>query len=53
VDHGLLVAAQDVGQGVRFFELGLEQRLADASNISMPEDSKAAGEKSLFFAVGF
>ena len=53
MNHGLLVAAQDVPQAVGLFQLGLQQGLADTGDISMPKDPKAAGEESLFFAVGF
>jgi hypothetical protein len=53
VHHGLLVATQDIAQRLGFFQLGLEQRLADPGNVSMPKDAQAAGEELLLFAIGF
>ncbi len=50
--HGLLVAAQDVGQRVGLLQLGLEQRLADAGDVAVAEDPETAGEELLLLAVG-
>src|SRR5688572_19190168 len=53
MDYGLLIATQDVPQSVRLFELGLEQRLANTSDVAMAKDAQAAGEELLLLAVGF
>ena len=49
--HGLLVAAEDVGQELGLRELGLEQRLPDAGHVAVAEDAEAAGEQLLLDAV--
>ena len=52
VHHGLLVAAQDVRQGLGLLELGLQQGLAEACDVAVAEDAEAAGEQLLLDAVG-
>ncbi len=51
VHHGLLVAALVVRQEAGFVELGLQQRLADAGHVAVPEDAEAAGEELTPHAV--
>jgi hypothetical protein len=53
MDHGLLIATQDVPQGLGLVELGLEQRLANTSDVAMAKDAQAAGKELLLLAVGF
>ena len=47
VDHRLLVARKHVGHLVAL----LEQRLADARHVAVPEDAEAAGDQALLDAV--
>src|SRR5207344_3358219 len=51
--HRLLVTPQDVRQRFGLLDLGLQQRLADTSDVAVTEDSEAAGEELLLIPVGF
>ena len=53
VDHGLLVAGQDVGQPlvVRREQLVLEEGLTDAGNVAVAEDAEAPGKEAPSLAV--
>ena len=58
VHHRLLVAAQHISQsrlGARLlgFDLGLQQRLAHARHVAVPEDAEAACEELAALAVAF
>jgi hypothetical protein len=51
VHHGLLVARLVVAQRGRVGQFGLEQGLADARDVAMPEDAEASLEQLVLEAV--
>ena len=51
VHHRLLVAALVIGQFSGRQQFGLQQRLAEAGDIAVPEDPEAAGEELALHAV--
>ena len=49
--HALLVARLVIGQRAGVVQLGLEQRLADARDVAVPEDAEAAFDEPVLDTV--